>query len=65
MAIGGWLGLAFNERKVAWYVFPVHAYLMGVTHDVVFFFGHKLLHHPALFRFHQLHHKSMGSVAAS
>ena len=65
VAVGGWLDLAFNEVQVPWYLFPVHAYLMGVVHDVVFYFGHKALHWPALFRFHQLHHQSSGAVAAS
>jgi sterol desaturase/sphingolipid hydroxylase (fatty acid hydroxylase superfamily) len=65
MALAGWTGLAFGPVRVPWFLFPVHAYLLGAVHDTVFYFGHRALHLPWLFRFHALHHRSSGAVAAS
>lgn len=44
MTLGAYLGLGFRpDAVVPLWMFPVHAYLLGVVHDVVFYFGHKLV----------------------
>ncbi|GMH51398.1 hypothetical protein TrST_g4604 [Triparma strigata] len=32
--------------------------LMILSHDAYFYWSHRLLHHPSLYRFHKIHHKS-------
>lgn len=44
-----------HSRWYFWLAFP----LMLVMHDAYFYFTHRLMHHPRLFKwFHLLHHKS-------
>lgn len=44
-----------HSRWYFWLVFP----LMLLMHDTYFYFMHRLMHHPRLFKwFHLLHHKS-------
>lgn len=44
-----------------------HALGLSVTHDVMFYVGHRLLHTPTLYRMlrHDVHHSTYASVAAS
>ncbi len=47
----------FAERSTAWYVFSF--VLMVFTHDAYFYWIHRAMHHPALYRrVHLVHHRS-------
>lgn len=66
MTLVAYFELGFIGHVVPYYMFPVHAYLLGVIHDVVFYVGHKLLHTNFLYKHvHYLHHRSLGGSAAS
>lgn len=47
--------LSTHSRTWFWMAFP----LMAIIHDTYFYWMHRLMHHPALFRaFHLVHHRS-------
>jgi sterol desaturase/sphingolipid hydroxylase (fatty acid hydroxylase superfamily) len=46
-----------NQHSIAWFIiaFPV----MAIMHDTYFYWMHRLIHHPKLFKWvHLIHHKS-------
>jgi len=64
--------LAYNEVAFAlashpWWLVVVHTQLVQLTHDTIFYFGHRLLHTRALYTLsgHALHHRSNGGTAAA
>lgn len=46
----------FEDYNALYFVFSI--VVMIFWHDTYFYWSHKLLHHPKLFRFHLTHHKS-------
>lgn len=47
--------ISMHSRLWFWLAFP----LMFIIHDAYFYFTHRLMHHPKLFRaFHRAHHRS-------
>lgn len=68
MTLGAYFEFGFRANvSVHWWMFVVHAYILGVVHDVVFYFGHKFLHTKWAFHTldHALHHTSKAGCAAS
>lgn len=50
--------LKFDEYPL-WYM-PVSLILMMLTHEVYFYFSHRLMHHPFVYRtIHKIHHASL------
>ena len=48
-----------NIAKFGWTYFVVSIFLMMVIQDTYFYWAHRAMHHPRLFRwFHRTHHKS-------
>jgi sterol desaturase/sphingolipid hydroxylase (fatty acid hydroxylase superfamily) len=54
----------FQAPNPVW-IFPLHLFLLGAVHDVIFYFGHRLLHLKVMFKFHKKHHSSTGGCAAA
>lgn len=60
MARLGWTQLywKFSDRSALWFVFSIA--LTIVIHDAYFYWTHRWMHHPRLFRWmHKTHHKSI------
>ena len=67
MTTMAYFGYGSTNTPMALWKWPVYAYVLGVFHDVVFYFGHRLLHTKwgyVTFR-HGLHHSSKAATAAS
>ncbi len=43
-----------NNTKVPFWLFPVHAYLLGAVHDIVFYLGHRFLHLKFMYSIHKV-----------
>lgn len=55
----GWTQFYADPAEHGWLWFTVSVALLLVLHDAWFYWTHRLIHHPRLFRrFHRLHHKS-------
>lgn len=55
----GFLQTYADPAKFGWTWFWISTALLIVLHDAWFYWTHRLIHHPRLFRrFHRLHHKS-------
>jgi sterol desaturase/sphingolipid hydroxylase (fatty acid hydroxylase superfamily) len=58
-ALAGWTRLYARVEERGWGWFAVSLVLMVFMHDTYFYWTHRLLHHPRLFRaVHRLHHLS-------
>ena len=58
-AINGWTQLYGRVEKFGWTYFYLSIVLMVVVHDTYFYWTHRLMHHPRLYRtFHHTHHLS-------
>ncbi|NBC97266.1 MAG: fatty acid hydroxylase family protein, partial [Deinococcus-Thermus bacterium] len=49
----------------SWWSLALSFAAILVLFDAWFYFGHRLLHHPAVFRFHALHHRAVAPTAWS
>ncbi len=50
---------------LSWWSVPLGFAIAFLLYDAWFYFGHRLLHHPRLYRHHALHHKSVAPTAWS
>lgn len=58
--LAGWTRLSFAVPAIDWVWFALVLPLMFVAHDAYFYWAHRAMHHPALFRlFHRTHHRSV------
>jgi Delta7-sterol 5-desaturase len=56
----GWTKLSFEVPALGWGWFCLSLPLLFVAHDTYFYWAHRAMHHPALFRvFHRTHHRSV------
>ena len=57
----------FGNNHHPWWILILHAYALGIIHDIVFYFGHRLLHTKIGFKKlrHYIHHESQGGTAAA
>jgi sterol desaturase/sphingolipid hydroxylase (fatty acid hydroxylase superfamily) len=68
MVAAAYYGCAFQENvSVPLVLVPLYAIILGIIHDIVFYFGHKLLHTRFGYHYlgHKLHHESKGGTAAT
>lgn len=49
----------------SWWSVPLMFGVVVILFDAWFYWGHRLLHHPAFYRFHALHHKAVAPTAWS
>lgn len=55
----GWSRFYADPAELGWVWFFASLIILIVAHDAWFYWTHRLIHHPRLFRrFHRLHHKS-------
>jgi sterol desaturase/sphingolipid hydroxylase (fatty acid hydroxylase superfamily) len=55
----GWFDLYANPAERGWIYFVLNVAVLIVAHDAWFYWTHRLMHRPRLFRlFHRLHHRS-------
>jgi sterol desaturase/sphingolipid hydroxylase (fatty acid hydroxylase superfamily) len=58
-ALSGWTAMYFRIERFGWTYFAVSIGLTILIHDTYFYWTHRLMHHPRLFRlFHHTHHLS-------
>lgn len=58
-AYAGWIDLYMDPSERGWLWFWASVVILIVAHDAWFYWTHRLIHHPRLFRsFHRRHHKS-------
>jgi sterol desaturase/sphingolipid hydroxylase (fatty acid hydroxylase superfamily) len=58
-AYSGWTRIYVNVDRYGWGWFVLSIGLMIVLHDAYFYWTHRLMHHPRLFRsLHRTHHRS-------
>jgi Delta7-sterol 5-desaturase len=58
-ALGGWTRLYGRVSQYGWVWFVLSIGVMVVMHDTYFYWTHRLMHHPRLYRFfHRTHHLS-------
>ncbi len=55
----GWLSILPYPQGAGWVWFAINLALLLVLHDAWFYWSHKIMHNPALYRhFHRVHHRS-------
>lgn len=54
-----WQGWAQSPLTLSWWSVPLMLGLSILLYDAWFYWVHRVLHTPAMFRFHALHHKSV------
>ena len=55
----GYTRIYFELTKADWWYVPLSLFLSLLLHDTYFYWMHRALHHPALFKYsHLVHHKS-------
>ncbi|WP_417694497.1 sterol desaturase family protein [Roseibium sp.] len=59
----GWV--LFAPLELSWWSFPLMFAVCFVVFDAWFYWGHRLLHHPAFYKFHQPHHASVAPTVWS
>lgn len=59
----GWV--LFEPLELSWWSFPLMFVVCFVTFDCWFYWGHRILHWPSLYRFHQPHHASVAPTVWS
>ncbi len=56
----GWTKIYLNISQYGWIYFFVSLFLISVVHEVYFYWTHRWLHRPSIYkRFHAVHHKSL------
>lgn len=54
-----WQGWALSPLPLSWWSVPLTLGLSILLYDAWFYWVHRLLHMPVMYRFHALHHKSV------
>lgn len=55
----GWLNVYMDPAERGWPYFALNVVVLIVAHDAWFYWTHRLMHRPRLYRlFHRLHHRS-------
>lgn len=55
----GWFRFYEDPSRYGWVYLSVAPILLIILHDAYFYWVHRLMHHPRLFRiFHRVHHRS-------
>lgn len=54
-----WKGWTIAPVELSWWSVPVFFVVSLILHDAWFYFGHRLLHTRALYRFHKPHHMTV------
>jgi sterol desaturase/sphingolipid hydroxylase (fatty acid hydroxylase superfamily) len=58
--VSGWTPMYFRISRYGWTWFTLSIGLIILIHDAYFYWTHRLMHHPRLFRFmHRTHHRSL------
>jgi lathosterol oxidase len=61
--VQGWTPVA--PLELSWWSFPLMFAVCFVLFDAWFYWGHRILHLPALYRFHVPHHRSIAPTVWS
>ena len=57
--VSGWTPMYFRIERFGWTWFVASIFVVILIHDAYFYWTHRLMHHPRLFRlFHRTHHLS-------
>ncbi len=54
-----WKGWTVTPVELSWWSFPLFFAISVILHDAWFYFGHRLLHTKAFYRFHKPHHMTI------
>lgn len=59
-AKNGWTKIYIDSTGYAWWYWGLSVGLMLLLHDAYFYWAHRLMHHPVLYKYvHKVHHESI------
>jgi sterol desaturase/sphingolipid hydroxylase (fatty acid hydroxylase superfamily) len=58
-----WRGMYFSDQLPQWHVVLLHIFLFTIVEDTLFYWSHRLLHHPLIYKhIHKQHHKFKATI---